>query len=98
MHCRGSYILEDADTLVILPQIQPLSPGAGGTPFTPRAMSLSRSVSGITTASSTASMIKVGQDPFGSSGGDLSPITPAQTGATSCYQRLKAENDILVEK
>jgi len=97
VHCRGSYILEDADTLVSLPQIQPLSPSAS-TPYTPRAMSLSRSVSGITTASSTASLIKVGQDPFGSSGGDVSPITPAQTEASSCYQRLKAENDILAEK
>jgi len=97
VYCRGSYILEDADTLVSLPQIQPLSPSAS-TPYTPRAMSLSRSVSGITTASSTASLIKVGQDPFGSSGGDVSPITPAQTEASSCYQRLKAENDILAEK
>ena len=98
MHCRGSYILEDADALVSLPQIQLLSPGAGGTPFTPRATSLSRSISGITIASSTASMIKVGQDPFGSSGGDVSPITPAQTEAAGCYQLLKAENDIMVEK
>ena len=97
VHTRGSYILEDADTLVSLPQIQPLSPGAGA-PFTPRAMSLSCSVSGITTASSTASLIKVAQDPFGSSGGDVSPITPAQIEAASCYQRLKAENDVLVEK
>ncbi|KAL0025462.1 hypothetical protein WJX77_002590 [Trebouxia sp. C0004] len=94
---RGSYILEGAGTLVSLPQIQPLSPGAG-TPSTPMATSLSRSVSGITTASSTASMIKAGQDPFGSSGEDVSPITPAQTEAASCYQRLKAENDVLAEK
>ncbi|KAA6417302.1 MAG: hypothetical protein FRX49_12726 [Trebouxia sp. A1-2] len=95
---RGSYILEDAEKLVSLPPSQPLSPGGAGTPFTPRAMSLSRSVSGITTASSTASMIKIGQDPFGSSGGDVSPLTPAQTEAASGCQRLKAENDILIEK
>ena len=106
LQCRGSSALgepEAADVPESSTQMHPLSPRASSQ-FSPRP-GVSRTISGITTASHDAGMIgRAVPERDGFSGGATGPITPEQmpsviaSDASVDYGRLKEENSTLSQK
>ena len=104
--CRGSLALEEPDAPGVpesTTQMHPLSPRASAQ-FSPRP-GVSRTTSGITTASHDAGMtVRAVPEHSGFSGGATGPITPEQmpsvvaSDASVDYDRLKEENSTLSQK
>ncbi len=106
LQCRGSSALEEPEVPGVPEsntQMHPLSPRASAQ-FSPRP-GVSRTISGITTASHDAGMIaRAVPEHDGFSGGATGPITPDQmpsvvaSDASVDYGRLKEENSTLSQK
>ena len=106
LQCRGSSALGEPETSDVpesSTQMHPLSPRASSQ-FSPRP-GVSRTISGITTASHDAGMIvRAVPERDGFSGGTTGPITPEQmpsviaSDASVDYGRLKEENSTLSHK